>query len=238
MKKPNALTLKLDGTSPSKLPMAKLVKYMAALTDFYGSVEAVHFDSVSEGSADLNAWVDNDISYNAVITKATLAAQNNGSSYQRLTNLLEQDGFVGKLLDRNDTVIISFPTIKKDMPLYVTKVAEIQGRLYSVGGKDDSIPVRIEGPNGETFKCEATPELASSLGSHLFKNIRVKGESNWEKREGKWELKKMKIASFTLLKKTSLRDAISSIKQAPGDQWSEEEDADSLLKTMRVINCE
>ncbi|MGJ0479969.1 hypothetical protein [Pantoea agglomerans] len=238
MKKPNGLTLKLDGTSPSTLPMAKLVKYMAALTELYGSVEAVHFDSVSEGSADLNAWVDNDASYQAVIAKATLAAQNKASSYQKLTNLLEQDGFVGKLIDRNKTVIISFSTTKKDIPFYVTKVAEVQGRLYSVGGKDDSIPVRIEGSNGETYKCETTPELASSLGSHLFKYVRVKGESFWEKRDDKWELKKLRITSFTLLKKASLKDAVSAIKQSPGDEWSDGDDTDSILKVMRVFNCE
>ena len=54
MRKPNSLILKLDGTSPDKLPMARLVKYMSALTDLYGSAEAVHFDKVSKGSADLN----------------------------------------------------------------------------------------------------------------------------------------------------------------------------------------
>ncbi|EAA4082176.1 hypothetical protein DO628_09525 [Salmonella enterica subsp. salamae] len=238
MKKPNAIILKLDGTKPSLLPMARLVKYMAALTELYGSADAVHFDSVSEGSADLNAWVDNDICYAAVIAKATLAAQENSNPYQRLTSLLEQDGFSGKLLDRNKNTVITFPYEKKDVPLYVTKIAEVQGRLYSVGGKDSSIPVRIEGANGETFKCEANPDIASSLGAHLFKHVRVKGESFWEKRDGKWELKKLKISSFTLLKKTSLKDAISSIKQSPGDQWSDEEDADSILRALRAINCE
>ncbi len=66
MKKSNGLTLKLDGTTPGQLSMAKLVKYMSALVDLYGSADSVHFDCVSEGSADLNAWVDNDICYNAV----------------------------------------------------------------------------------------------------------------------------------------------------------------------------
>lgn len=71
--KSNGLTLKLDGTTPGQLSMAKLVKYMSALVDLYGSADSVHFDCVSEGSADLNAWVDNDICYNAVIARASLS---------------------------------------------------------------------------------------------------------------------------------------------------------------------
>lgn len=75
MRKPNSLILKLDGTSPSKLPMARLVKYMSALTDLYGSVEAVHFDKVSEGSADLNTWVDNTAAYKDVISRSCCCAE-------------------------------------------------------------------------------------------------------------------------------------------------------------------
>ncbi|EJT5102697.1 hypothetical protein IGG11_000112 [Escherichia coli] len=239
MKKSNGLTLKLDGTTPGQLSMAKLVKYMSALVDLYGSADSVHFDCVSEGSADLNAWVDNDICYNAVIARASLSAKEKSPAYQKIVNLLEHDGFSAKLLGRNHSIIIAFPRVKKEpIPLLITKTSEVQGRLYSVGGKDNSIPVRIEGANGETFKCEATPDLAAALGSHLFKYIRVKGDGCWEKKNNKWELKKLKITSFALLKKTSLKDAINAIKQVPGDQWSEERDVDSILRTLRKINCE
>lgn len=58
------------------------------------------------------------------------------------------------------------------------------------------------------------------------------------KKNNKWELKKLKITSFVLLKKSSLKDAINAIKQVPGDQWSEERDVDSILRTLRKINCE
>ncbi|MGF7448344.1 hypothetical protein V7P28_34120, partial [Klebsiella michiganensis] len=66
MGKDNRLTLKLGGTSPDELTLSRLGKYLSALSDLYGSVDAVHFKDVSEGSACLNTWVDSTASYNAV----------------------------------------------------------------------------------------------------------------------------------------------------------------------------
>ena len=231
MRKPNSLILKLDGTSPDKLPMARLVKYMSALTDLYGSVEAVHFDKVSKGSADLNTWVDNAAAYKDVIARSLAAAQSNGRAYSRLVDLLSEDGFDGKILNEHDDVIVKFPTVSKEIPLYVRKKTTLQGRLYSVGGKDDSIPVKVEGANGETYPCEATPGLAAELGAILFQNIRVHGE-------GDWKLKKLKISSYEKIKKVSLKEAVKSIRSATGNQWAEEEDPHSILKALRKLNCE
>lgn len=238
MRKPNSLILKLDGTSPSKLPMARLVKYMSALADLYGSVEAVHFDKVSEGSADLNTWVDNTAAYKDVISRSLSAAQNNGRAYSRLVDLLSEDGFDGKILDEHNDVIVRFPTVSKEIPLYVRKKTTLQGRLYSVGGKDDSIPVKVEGANGETYPCEATPILAAELGAILFQNIRVHGEGDWERKDDIWKLKKLKISSYEKIKKVSLKEAVKTIRSASGNQWAEEEDPHSILKALRKLNCE
>lgn len=238
MRKPNSLILKLDGTSPDKLPMARLVKYMSALSDLYGSADAVHFDKVSEGSACLNTWVDNEATYKDVISHSLATAQNNGRPYLKLIDLLYEDGFNGKILNDNNDVVVLFPTVSKEIPLYVSKKTTVQGRLYSVGGKDDSIPVKIEGANGETYPCEATPALASELGAILFQNIRVQGEGDWERKDDIWKLKKLKISSYEKIKKVSLKEAVKTIRSASGNQWAEEEDPHSILKAMRKINCE
>ncbi|WP_127353116.1 hypothetical protein [Enterobacter kobei] len=46
MRKPNSLIIRVDGSPPRGL-----VKYKSAVTDLYGSVEAVHFDNVRKGSS-------------------------------------------------------------------------------------------------------------------------------------------------------------------------------------------
>ncbi|WP_312839688.1 hypothetical protein [Pantoea piersonii] len=238
MRKPNSLILKLDGTSPDKLPMNRLTKYLSALTDLYGSADSVHFDKVSEGSACLNTWVDNDATYKDVISRSLSSVQNNGKSYQRLVELLSEDGFNGSILNAKDDVIVIFPKVSKEVPLYVRKKTTVQGRLYSVGGKDDSIPVKVEGANGETYHCEATPALASELGAILFQIIRVNGEGDWERKGDAWKLKKLKISSYEKVKKVSLKEAVKVIRSASGNQWAEEDDPHALMQTLRKLNCE
>jgi len=238
MRKPNSLILKLDGTSPDKLPMNRLAKYLSALNELYGSADSVHFDKVSEGSACLNTWVDTESAYRDVVSRSLSLVQNNGKPYQRLVELLSEDGLNGSIINSKDDVIVIFPKVSREVPLYVRKKTSIQGRLYSVGGKDDSIPVKIEGANGETYHCEATPALASELGAILFQFIRLNGEGDWERKDNAWKLKKLKISSYEKMKKVSLKDAVKVMRSESGNLWAEEDDPHALMKTLRKINCE
>jgi hypothetical protein len=238
MGKNNRLTLKLDGTSPSKLSMARLGKYLSALSELYGSVDAVHFKDVSEGSACLNTWVDNDSSYNEVIQRSVSQASSSGKSYLKLVSLMAQDQLAGKIINNDNVTIVDFPSAPQDQIFVVRKKANVQGKLYNVGGKDDSAPVRLEGANGETYYCEATPAMAAKLGTLLFKHIRVAGESEWEKKDGAWKLKKLIISSYEVLEKSSLKDAFKALQASPGNQWKEEIDLHATLKALRAINCE
>ncbi|PBI78647.1 hypothetical protein A9993_02450 [Rahnella victoriana] len=238
MGKDNRLTLKLDGTSPDELPMSRLVQYLSALSGLYGSEDAVHFKDVSEGSACLNTWVDNQTSYNAVIERSISQANTSGSSYIKLVNLLAQDGFKAKIINQDEFTILEFPSIVQDAPLVVRKKGKVQGKLYNVGGKDDSAPVKLEGANGETYHCEATPIMAAKLGALLFKQIRVSGDSEWIKKDGKWKLRKLIIESFEILEKSNLKAAFKALQNAPGNQWKDEDDAQAILKALRALNCE
>lgn len=231
-----SLTLKLEGTSPDKLTMERLSKYLSALSELYGSTESVHFKSVSEGSACLNTWVDNPVSYADVVNRSMSQASSNGRHYQKLVSLLSQDSFEGKIINDDNLTIVNFPLIKDESFLIIRKKAKVQGRLYNVGGKDDSAPVKLEGVNGETYNCEATPAVAAKLGSLLFQQIRVEGDSEWERKNGVWKLKKLKISSFEKLDKQSLKDALSSLRDAPGNNWKEEDDLHVVLRALRALN--
>ncbi|EGT4310364.1 hypothetical protein G9X52_10975 [Cronobacter sakazakii] len=238
MGKENRLTLKLDGTSPSELSMARLGKYLSALSDLYGSVDAVHFKDVSEGSACLNTWVDNENSYNAVIQRSISQAATSGSSYLKLVSLLAQDGFEAKIINHDKVTILEFPSASEQAPLVIRKKGRVQGKLYNVGGKDESAPVKLEGANGETYHCEATPALAAKLGALLFKQLRVSGDSEWIKKDDKWKLKKLIIESYEVLEKSNLKTAFKALQNASGNQWKEEDDAQAILKALRALNCE
>lgn len=238
MGKDNRLTLKLDGTSPDELTMSRLGKYLSALSDLYGSVDAVHFKYVSEGSACLNTWVDSQASYDAVIQRSMSQAATSGSSYLKLVTLLAQDGFEARLINKDKVTIIDFPSINEEPSVIVRKKGQVQGKLYNVGGKDESAPVKLEGASGETYHCEATPIMAAKLGALLFKQIRVSGESEWVKKDGKWRLKKLIIQSYEVLEKSNLKTAFKALQNAPGNHWKEEDDTQAILKALRALNCE
>lgn len=238
MGKHNRLILKLDGTSPETLPMARLGQYLSALSELYGSEDAVHFKDVSEGSACLNTWVDNEASYNAVIQRSTSQAANSGRAYLKLVKLLSQDRFDAKIINDKEIIIVDFPSITEEVPFVVRKKGKVQGKLYNVGGKDESAPVKLEGANGETYHCEATPALAAKLGAHLFKQVRLSGDSEWVKKDGKWKLKKLTVESYEVLHKNSIKSTLRALQNAAGNQWTEEDDAQAILIALRALNCE
>src|SRR5690554_4959772 len=78
------------------------------------------------------------------------------------------------ILNDADAQILSFRKRPDDeKPLVVNKSGSVQGRLYLVGGKDETVPVRLEGASGETLYCEASTEMAQQLSALLFKQVRV-----------------------------------------------------------------
>lgn len=230
------LTLHLDGIKPDQLSMRRLTAYLRELCTLYGSEDAVHFDAVTEGSACLKSRIEESY-YAKVVNTVREVAGGMGSrkalaSYQRLADLMAEDKVDGTLLS-GTAKILEFPKAKlTEPPLRIVKPSSVQGRLYSVGGKDDSVPVRIEGANGETLHCESSIETASQLAPYIFKHVRVHGKGEWERRsDGSWRLVKLFIDSFNKLEDLSFKDAIAQLKAAGGNNWNNNPDAHaSILK--------
>src|SRR5690606_15861863 len=134
---------------------------------------------------------------------------------RELASLMEQDRVDGQLLSATGTVI-QFPKAKRESPpLVIKKRGSVQGRLYIVGGKDETVPVRLEGASGETLMCEANTSMAEELGALLFKHVRLHGLGEWESRpNGGWRLRKLEIHSYQQLETGGLRAALKKLKQA------------------------
>lgn len=232
------LMLELDGTDPSKLSMARLTDYLRELAELFGSQDHVHFDSITEGSVCLNTWVE-DQTYPDVLNRVREAAQGIGpkrarKAYGQLTALMEQDRVDGVLQDA-DAKILQFPKAKSaPPPMVIVKQGSVQGRLYVVGGRDETVPVRLEGAGGETLLCEADMALAEQLAKLLFKHVRVHGKGEWESRpNGGWRLRKMFIQSFEKLEKTSLRSAVTQLRELGGVTWGEMDDPHGTIQDLR-----
>ncbi|PVZ19952.1 MULTISPECIES: hypothetical protein [unclassified Pseudomonas] len=220
------LTLYLDGTTPDKLSMKRLAEYLRELSSFYGSEAAVHFDSVQEGSAKLVCRVE-DASYPVVLNQVREVAGGVGAkrptrSYKKLSDLMLDDRVDG-YLKADGAQIIQFPKGKlAEPPLRIVKSSTVQGRLYSVGGKDSTVPVRLEGADGETLHCETNMQIAERLAQLLFKPVRLSGDGEWERRpDGSWRLLKLVISSHQKLEDVGFKAAIAKLKAAGGVKWDD-----------------
>lgn len=219
--------------------MKRLVQYLAHLSDMLGAVEHVHFSSVKKGSAMLNVDVD-DLHYQKVLTHVRevpngIGAKKQISAYRNLEQLMDEDGTGGAILNDSDAQILSFrKRPDNEKPLAVNKPGSVQGRLYRIGGKDDTIPVNLEGADGETLRCEASIEIAQGLSSLLFKQVRVSGRGTWERSpEGRWKLKKLKIESYQELDTAKVSDVVGRLQSIGGLKWADMDDPHAVAKDLR-----
>lgn len=219
--------------------MKRLGQYLAHLSDMLGEVEHVHFSSVANGSAMLNVNID-ELHYQKVLTRVRdvpngMGPKKHRSAYRALQQLMDEDGTGGAILDNAEAPVLSFRKRQEDeKPLVVNKSGSVQGRLYMVGGKDETIPVRLEGANGETLLCEASIEVAQQLSALLFKQVRVSGPGAWERSsEGRWRLRKLKIESFQELDTSSAGSVLAQMQSLGGLKWAEMDDPHAVAKDLR-----
>lgn len=233
------LTLKLHDSSPDRLTVKRLGQYLPHLADLLGESEHVHFASVTDGSAMLNVAIEEPY-YPKVITQVRLVHGGHGpkksqKAYSALQNLMNEDGTGGAILDDTESSVLTFRKQPDDeKTLLVAKSGSVQGRLYKIGGKDSTIPVKLEGTHGETLHCEASTAIAEQLSGYLFKQVRVSGHGQWARTvEGRWSLRKLTIESFDVLETTKAGAVIAKLQSIGGLKWSEMDDPHGVAKDIR-----
>lgn len=220
------LTLYLDDLTPDTLSMKRLAEYLRALSTLYGKEEAVHFDAVGTGSAKLVARVEED-AYVQILNQVRevsggIGAKRASDAYRKLADLMAEDRTGASLRTTGGAQILQFPKpVPQEDLLRIVKPSTVQGRLYSVGGKDDSVPVRLEGANGETLHCEASVDMAEKLAHVLFKSVRLIGDGEWVRQQSGWKLVKLKVSDFTKLDDSSFKGAVAKLKAAGGIKWND-----------------
>lgn len=234
------ITLRLKGANPEQLSLKKLSEYLVVFADMIGGGDELHLKSVTKGSACLNIEPSTTEAYNqAVMTIKSLydsdrLSQRVLSAYNKMEDAANRDKYIPEIYINKEKVF-SFPQKqKKDNVINLSKATSIQGVLYNIGGKDETIPVRIADSSGNTIFATTNKKLAGELASHLFETVRLSGEGYWERTEDKgWELKRLKVESYQILQDMSIRNAINALKEIGGNRWNEEEDPYLTLQKMR-----
>ncbi|MGO6722438.1 hypothetical protein ACC717_21325 [Rhizobium ruizarguesonis] len=220
---------KINAYSPETFPMERLGQYMADLGAMLGQQNSVHFVMLREGST----GIVHRVSQEAVSkVEQTVLEVGRGeaeivhlNAYREINKLLKEDNATGVLLrGDNSAQLLDFPGRNEPEPSapdVVTQSGVIDGVVISLGGKDNTVPVRIQADD-VIYRCTTSREIARLLGSYIYGDeLRLSGEGKWLRNsDGEWSLDLFKIQSFELLDVRPLSEVIHELRSIAGD-WSE-----------------
>ena len=234
----------IDAYSPADIPMAKLAEYMADFAELLGKEHRVHFDRLEGGSTTIVSRVEREdvpkVDHRLRAVVQGTAEKDLASVVVRIDERLANDNATGRVLEEIDgqsAEVIAFPgRDRPKMPTYGPFVQEghLDGVLISVGGKDETISIRLQ--NGAVIyrKCETTRTIARELAKHLFEPVRIHGAGRWLRdAQGDWLLAHFRVSRFEVLEGGSLREAVTALRAVPGSGWKEIDDPLAELADLR-----
>lgn len=234
----------IDAYSPRDIPMVKLAEYMADFAELLGKEHAVHFITLEEGSTTIVSSVEREDV--PKVTNRLLDIRHGNAPKEvlkfvaEIDNRLANDNAIGRILAEGidgTAELIAFAGRNRPKPMVYgpfTQEGHLDGVLISVGGKDETVPVRLQ--NGETIytNCDTTRAIARDLAHHLFEPVRIHGTGRWRREaDSQWCLTRFRIHRFEVLDKGSLRDAVASLRAVPGSGWEEIDDPLAELRDIQ-----
>lgn len=228
----NSLKIVINGTKPSEIPMKKLAGYLADLAILYGEEKEVRFESINEGCIEIHSYATNVDSHNIIIANIIENTENS-----KFAKSISRDNYSAEIYSNNELISKVAP-VSEDKPIIISKKnTKVQGELFHIAGKsNDFASVRLKGNDGEILLCTATKPDAIRLAGLLFKKIRVQGESQYEKKDGVWKLKNLKIEKFIELDDVRLSDGLGRLSADPANKWDEIENPEELILTYRSLS--
>lgn len=226
------LKIVINGTSPSEIPMNKLADYLADLAALYGEQKDVRFRSVNDGCIEIHTYTTNLTSHNIICANVIENTENS-----KFAKRISRDNYSAEIYSNNE-LISSVKPAAEEKPIVITKRnTKIQGELYHIVEKGkDYASVRLRGNGGEILLCTATKPDAVRLAKFLFKKIRVHGESQYEKKDGVWKLKNLKIEKFVELQDVKLSEGLNRLSSDPANRWDEMADQEELILKYRSFS--
>lgn len=219
MKREHVLLI-IDAFTPDTLPMSRLAEYLKPFAVMLGSEANVHFEGVFVGSATCRAFVEPQdapkVRERVQGIPSKTAPRSAMKAYNDIDDLLAKDNAIGHVaIDGHN--LLEFPgrrRAKQEIIGPVRRSTSIEGQVYSIGGKDETINIHLR--NGETeLRCEVSIALARKLGPYLLDGtVRLFGHGLWNRIDGEWQMKTFTADDFLLLADSPLQATINSISDA------------------------
>lgn len=240
------LVFYIDAYSPDSIPMAKLAEYMADFAVLLGRENAVRFAGLEKGSTKIKARIEFED-----VPKVTtrLSDIRRGSpppdaakAFAQIDARLANDNAVGRIFVEGQEGIASAELLAfpgRDRPKVQSygpfnQEGSLDGILISVGGKDETISLRLQNGAATYSSCETTRTIARELGKHLFEPVRIHGTGRWTREaDGQWTLRSFRVHRFEVLGKDSLRDTVTALRTVRGSGWKSMPDPLAELDDLR-----
>jgi hypothetical protein len=243
----------IDAYSPETIPMAKLAEYMTDFAELLGKEHAVHFETVEPGSTQIVSRVEFE---DVPKVKARLTEMRNGTAPKELVQLMAQidnrlanDNAIGRIMfvekehgdselgARVTSELLAFPGRDRPKALRYgpfNQDGHLDGVLIAVGGKDETISIRLQNGDITYSHCDTTRDIARGLGKHMFEPVRIHGVGRWTREaDGAWTLSRFRIHHFEVLGKDSLLETVAALRAIPGSGWKDLEDPLAELDDLR-----
>lgn len=229
-------SFRINAFSPETFPMVRLGQYVADLGALLGEVNCVHFVGLRKGSTEIVHRVQADAveKIEATLRRVQQCEADvvHLNAYRDLNRRLKEDGATASLI-RQDSASVLLRFSGRDEPNaappdVLIQNGAIDGVVISLGGRDETVPVRIQ--NGDViYRCTTSREIARLLGPHIFGDeLRLIGEGKWLiSPDGEWHLEHFRIITFELLDAAPLQDVVGGLRalggfaEASGDLYAE-----------------
>jgi hypothetical protein len=211
-------TLEIDIFTPSTIPMSRLAEYLQQFSELLGHEANVHFSKLGKGSLLCKAYAEEQV---APKVRERVASVVDGTApkpalkaHSMIDDLLAADNGIGGIYSGEEK-IIEFPGRRRAIKERIGPVQRsttLDGQIYSIGGRDDTINVHLRRKD-KTVKCEVSIELARRLAPFfLAGNIRLFGRGDWYRVDSVWEMTAFTAVDFIELDGCTLGESIGQIR--------------------------
>ena len=234
--------LRIRGTTPRAVPLARLGEYLKAYAALLGDANSPTYAGVVNGSALLRASVEPD---RKAQTRTRLLAVSAGvddallKANDTLAQMLAADGLSGAVEDRSGAVILEFrrPDLDPDaMEHVVQDVGIVDGVVVGLQGIDDTVHLRLLGGDGQSIKVTVRDlAQARQLAVHFRgEMLRVHLHGSWKRGpEGRWEPHAIYLDRFEELSDEPVGELLSRLSALPGNRWATMDAPHELLRRLR-----
>lgn len=227
-------SFRMDALTPEKLPMGRLAKYMANLSQLLGAKKYVHAVGIEDGSVKLAIKID-ELYTERAIQRVLDVGQGEGSrqavsAFEKINEHLYEDGSEGQLSDSNGAKILYFPGHYRPVQVGIGPFEQedsLDGIIISVGEKTTraKIPVWLQSGDDKIL-CFTKLDVAKKLARYLFeRELRIFGTAKrFRDTEGRWRFSRFIITDFTPLNTTPLTTLVEQLRSIPGNGWEKLKD--------------